>query len=54
MPVCFCFIGESDTFSTLTPEQRETLNIAFDYIEPIIGKFLNDLKKEHEIVKLQK
>ena len=54
VPVCFCFIGESDTFSALTVEQRETLNMAFDYVEPIIGKYLNDLKKEHEIIHLQK
>ncbi len=54
VPVCFCFIGLSDTFSNLTKEQREVLDLAFDYIEPIIGKYLNDLKKEHEIIKLQK
>ncbi len=54
VPVCFCFIGESPTFNTLTPEHREMLNIAFDYVEPIIGKYLNELKKEHEIIQLQK
>ena len=54
VPVCFCFIGLSDTFKSLTDEQRQMLDIAFDYVEPIIGKYLNDLKKEHEIIKLQK
>mgnify|MGYP005758179549 FL=1 len=54
VPVCFCFIGLSDTFKELSAEQREILNVAFDYVEPIIGKYLNDLKREHEISELQK
>ncbi len=54
VPVCFCFIGVSDTFKSLNDEQREILDSAFDYVEPIIGKYINDLKKEHEIEQLQK
>ena len=54
VPVCFCFIGESDTFSTLAPNQREVLNSTFDYVEPIIAKYLAELKREYEIADLQK
>ena len=49
VPVCFCFIGISDTFKSLNDEQREILDSSFDYVEPIIGKYINDLKKDHEI-----
>lgn len=54
VPVCFCFIGASDTFTQMTQEQRTELNFTFDYVEPIIGKYLHNLKKENEIVELQK
>ena len=54
VPVAFCFIGLSDTFSEATDGQINSLNMIFDYIEPIIGKCMNNLKKESEIVELQK
>lgn len=54
VPFCFCFIGKSEKFEKLNEEQKATLSFAFDYVEPILGKYVNHLKKENEIVELQK
>ena len=53
IPICFCFIKE-DEKKPITQGIVKKLNYAFDYIEPIIAKMHRKIKKEEEIVELQK
>lgn len=53
VPICFCFIKESREI----PIQNETisnLNKIFDYMEPIIAKYHRKIRKDEEIIQLQK
>lgn len=51
VPICFCFIKEDET---LGKEAFDNLNKIFDYMEPIIAKFHKKIKKDEEILQLQK
>ncbi|MBQ4647014.1 MAG: sensor domain-containing diguanylate cyclase [Candidatus Gastranaerophilales bacterium] len=53
VPICFCFIKENNE----TPIESETvdnLNKIFDYMEPIVAKYHRKIKKNEEIIQLQK
>jgi len=53
VPICFCFIKEDEQ----TPIESETianLNKIFDYIEPIIAKYHKRIKKDEEMLELQR
>lgn len=53
VPICFCFIKENKE-SPLSDEIIDNLNKIFDYMEPIIAKLHRKIKKEEELVQLQK
>ena len=53
IPICFCFIKENEN-NPITTATLKKLNDIFDYIEPIIAKLHRKIKKEEEIVALQK
>jgi len=53
VPICFCFIKE-DKNNPINEENVEDLNKIFDYIEPIVAKFHKKIKKDEEIIQLQK
>ena len=53
IPICFCFIKEEPN-SPISPKVIENLNYAFDYLEPIIGKYHKKIRKDEEIAQLQK
>ncbi len=53
VPICFCFIKEDEQ----TPIESETitdLNKIFDYIEPIVAKYHKRIKKDEEMLELQR
>lgn len=53
IPICFCFIKENPNHP-ITSETLDNLNNAYDYLEPIIGKYHKKIKKDEEIAQLQK
>ncbi len=53
VPICFCFIKENPQ-KPINQATIENLNHAFDYLEPIIGKYHNKIKKDEEMAQLQK
>ena len=53
VPICFCFIKE-DPMYPINYETIDNLNKIFDYIEPIIAKYQRKIRKDEEIVQLQK
>ena len=53
VPICFCFIKENSE-SQINSKVLENLNHAYNYLEPIIGKFHKKVKKDEEIAQLQK
>ena len=53
VPICFCFIKENKD-NKINSEIFNNLNCAFDYIEPIIAKYHKKIKKDEEILQLQK
>ena len=53
VPICFCFIKENKG-AKITEELLVDLNKIFDYIEPIVAKYHRKIRKDEEIVQLQK
>lgn len=53
VPICFFFIKENPQ-NPINNENIENLNLAFDYLEPIIAKLHKKIKKDEEIAQLQK
>ena len=53
MPICYCFIKENPQ-KPIDETTLHNLNCAFNYIEPIISKYHKQIKKNEEIVQLQK
>ena len=53
IPICYCFIKENPD-NPIDEATIENLNSAFSYIEPIIGKYHRQIKKNEEIAQLQK
>ena len=53
IPICFLFIKE-DSAKPISQKTLDNLNHAYDYLEPIIGKFHKKIKKDEEIAQLQK
>lgn len=53
IPICFCFIKEKSNYP-ITQDVIDKLNHAFDYLEPIIVKFHKKVKKDKELLELQK
>lgn len=53
IPICYCFIKENldEPVNEIT---LQNLNAAFSYIEPIIAKYHKQIRKNEEIVQLQK
>ena len=53
IPICFCFIKEDPDFP-IDEEMIANLNKVFDYMEPIIAKYHRKIRKDEEIIQLQK
>ncbi|MBQ8634665.1 sensor domain-containing diguanylate cyclase [bacterium] len=53
VPICFCFIKENKE-NPIKEETLVNLNKIFDYIEPIIAKYHRKVRKDEEIIQLQK
>lgn len=53
VPVCFCFIKENPN-KPINPDIIDNLNKIFDYMEPVIAKYHRKIKKDEEIMQLQK
>ncbi len=53
VPICFCFIKENEN-SKITEENLADLNKIFDYMEPIVAKYHRKIRKDEEIIQLQK
>ena len=53
VPICFCFIKENPK-AKITEELLVDLNKIFDYMEPIVAKYHRKIRKDEEIVQLQK
>ena len=53
VPICFCFIKENKEMP-IEEEVVSNLNKIFDYMEPIIAKYHRKIKKQEEIMQLQK
>lgn len=53
VPICFCFIKENKEMP-IKEEVILNLNKIFDYMEPIIAKYHRKIKKQEEIMQLQK
>ncbi len=53
IPICFCFIKENSRYP-ITTGMLKKLNDVFDYIEPIIAKLHKKIKKDEEIIELQR
>lgn len=53
IPICFCFIKENPD-NPINATIANNLNHSFDYLEPIIGKYHNKIKKDEEMAQLQK
>lgn len=53
IPICYCFIKENPN-KPVDEITLQNLNSAFTYIEPIIGKYHKQIRKNEEIIQLQK
>ncbi len=53
VPICYCFIKENDE-KPVDEATLVNLDAAFKYLEPIIGKYQRQIRKNEEISQLQK
>ena len=53
VPICFCFIKQNPA-NPISQGAQKSLDVVFDYLEPIIAKLHKQIKKNEELAQLQK